>query len=1073
MIDKMRYDLITSHPNRHKNQRSIQSTKTMKFVETIIKRPSLIIVLFAVLTIGGLFSYKLLSYELLPEFSVPTITITTVYPGAAPSEVETEVSKKIEDAVSGLDNLDDVKSNSFENASVLIVQFKPGTDIDLAMQDAQREINKMQSELPDDAQTPSMAKISPSDQPIMQILATSTLPNEVFYQQMEDRFLPQLQQIAGVAEITMVGGEKREIRINVDDDKLNYYGLSLLQVTQAINQANLDFPTGKVKNTKENMTLRLAGKFASLDDIRKLVIATPPNGSPIRVGDVADVKDGLTESESISRYNGRDGIGLFIKKQSDANAVSISELVQEKLAAISKENKKDQVGFAIAYDSSITTLASVEAVTHDLLLAVLLVAVVMLLFLHSFRNAFIVMVSVPASLISAFLFMYVMGYSLNLMTLLALSLVIGILVDDSIVVLENIQRHLEMGKNRWQATLDGMKEIGFAAVAITLVIVVVFVPITFVNSVIADLLRQFSLTVAFATMVSLLASFTLTPWMTSRLAKLETLNTKNPFQAFLLWFERGLTSLTNWYHSSLEWVLTHKLAFTGILIAIFVATGWVMSLGIIGSQFVAQGDQGKFLLTMKIDKSASLQENNLTARRIEDYLRKKQEVETIFANVGGASTGINSTGQGETNRTELTVQLAEAADRPGHKPTEQYMIDVRTELEQRFPAIEFSSAVIGMVNSGAPIEIFLTGDDLDQNLAAAQRLANRIRLTPGANDVNVSIETGNPEVRVDIDREKMAKLGINIATVGGTLQNAFAGNDDSKFRDKGEDYDIRVMLDAFDRKNPDDVKRINFFSPSANRPVRLAEFATVTQSNAPSLLERKNRRSAVTITGNVLGTGSGTLISAIRADLIKNPMPAGVSVSWGGDAKNQDEGFGSLGLAMLVGLMLVYFIMVLLYDSFIYPLVVMFSVPVAVVGALLVLALTSSDIGIFSLLGFLMLIGLVIKNAILIVDFANQQKAQGVPFRAAILHAGEERLRPILMTTIAMVIGMIPIATASGAGAEWKNSLAWVLIGGLSSSMVLTVYLVPMMYYLVDRTQEWFSNRFGKAKAAEPVPQAA
>ncbi len=351
-------------------------------------------------------------------------------------------------------------------------------------------------------------------------------------------------------------------------------------------------------------------------------------------------------------------------------------------------------------------------------------------------------------------------------------------------------------------------------------------------------------------------------------------------------------------------------------------------------------------------------------------------------------------------------------------------------------------------------------------------LSFRIRKTPGANDVNVSIESGNPEVRVETDREKMAKLGLNIATVGGTLQNAFAGNDDSKFRDGGEDYDIRVMLDAFDRKNPDDVKNINFFSPAANRPVRLAEFATVSLSNGPSLLERKNRRSAVTVTANTLGTGSGTLTAAIRADLAKNPLPAGVSVSWGGDAKNQEEGFGSLGLAMLVGIMLAYFIMVLLYDSFIYPLVVMFSVPVALIGALLVLALTSSDVGIFSMLGFLMLIGLVIKNAILIVDFANQQKAQGVPYRQAILHAGQERLRPILMTTLAMVIGMIPIATASGSGAEWKNSLAWVLIGGLSSSMILTIFLVPMVYYLVDRTQEWFAGRFGK-KTTQPVPEAA
>lgn len=1041
----------------------------MKFVETIIKRPSLIIVLFAILTLGGVFSYRQLSYVLLPEFSVGTLTITTIYPGAAPTEVESEVSKKIEDAISGLDNIDFVTTKSFESASLVIVQFKAGTDIDKALEDAQRKVNNMLSDLPTDAKTPSLSKISPSDQPIMQLLATSTLPNDVFYQHVKDDYLPILQQIKGVAEITMVGGEKREIRVNVDDDKLNYYGLSLLQVTQAIGQANVDFPTGKVKNTTENMTLRLAGKFKSLDDVRNLVVATPPNGSPIRVSDVANITDGIGEIESISRYNGVNGIGLFIKKQSDANGVEISRLVQEKLATIEQANTKDKVKFSIAFDSSIFTLASVEAVTHDLYLAIILVGIVMLLFLHSLRNALIVMVSVPASLISAFLFMYVMGYSLNLMTLLALSLVIGILVDDSIVVLENIQRHLEMGKDRWRATIDGVSEIGFAAVAITLVIVMVFVPITFVSSVIADLLRQFSLTVAFATMVSLLVSFTLMPWMTSRLAKLEHLNPKNPFQAFLLWFEGLLTGLTKWYHGSLAWVLNHKIAFSGMLVMIFVATGWVMSLGIVGSEFVAQGDQGKFLLTMKLDKSASLQQNNLTARRVEEFLHKKSAVQTIFSNVGGASTGLNSSGQGETNRSELTVELVPVEERKNHEPTELFMINVRKELAQKFAGVEFSSAIVGMVNSGtAPIEIFLSGDNLDKLLITAKDLSNRLKRTPGANDVNISVDAGNPEVQVIIDREKMAKLGLNIQTVGATLQNAFAGNDDSKFRDGSEDYDIRVMLDAFDRKNPEDVKNINFFSPMAGRSVHLAEFASVNLSTGPSVLERKNRRSSVTVTANTLGIGSGTLAGKIKEDLLKNPLPKDVIMTWGGDEKNQSEGFGSLGIAMLAGLILVYFIMVLLYDSFIYPLVVLLSVPVAVIGALLALSLSGASIGIFAMLGMLMLIGLVVKNAILIVDFINQLKANGVPFRKAILQAGEERLRPILMTTIAMVIGMIPIATATGAGSEWKNSLAWVLIGGLTSSMLLTVYLVPMGYYLVDRVAEKWANFTLKTTTEKP-----
>ncbi len=1040
----------------------------MKFFETIINRPSMIIVLFSILTLGGLLSYRMLSYELMPEFSVPVVTVTTLYPGAAPSEVETEVSKRIEDAVSSLDNIDNITSKSLESASIVVIEFKAGVDVDMMLDETQRKVNKMVSDLPDDAEAPTLTKISPSDQPIMQLLTTSKLPSGVFYQKVEDQYLPVLQQIPGIAEIIMVGGEKREIKVEVDGNKLDYYGLSLLQVTQAINQANMDFPTGKVKNTSENMTLRLAGKFNSTEEIRNLVILTSASGSPVRVGDVANITDGLQEVESISRYNGKNGIGLFVKKQTSANAVEISRKIQEITAQLEKEHADEELNFTIAYDSSIFTLQSVDAVTHDLLLAIVMVGVVMLLFLHSFRNAFIVMISVPASLVSALLFMYVMGYSLNLMTLLGLSLVIGILVDDSIVVLENIQRHLEMGKDRWQATLDGVSEIGFAVVAITLVIVVVFIPITMVNSIIADLLRQFSLTVAFSTLVSLLASFLLTPWLTSRIAKLEHLDPKNPFQAFLLWFEGQLTRLINWYRGALGWVLSHKLIFSGMIVALFVATGWVMSLGIVGSEFVSQGDQGKFLLTIKLDKNASLQENNLRTLDIENYLMNKPEVKNIFANVGGASTGMASTGQGQVNRSELTIELEDADQRPGHIATEQYMINTKKDLQEKFAGIEFNASVIGMASGGSsPIEILISGDDLDVIMDEAEKLADRLRITPGANDINVSVEAGNPEVQVNIDREKMSKLGLNITTVGATLQNAFAGNDDSKYRENGEEYDIRIQMDAFDRKNPDDVKNITFVSPAAQRIVRLSEFADVSLAEGPSMLERKNRRTNVTVTGNVLGVGSGTVTDKINKDLELNPLSDKVTFAWGGNAKSQAEGFGSLGLAMLIAIVLVYFIMVLLYDNFVYPLVVMFSVPVAVIGSLLALALSASNFSIFAMLGMLMLIGLVIKNAILIVDFANQLKAEGLHYREAIIKAGGERLRPILMTTIAMIIGMIPIAMSKGAGSEWKNSLGWVLIGGLTSSMILTVFLVPMMNYIVDAVAERFGKKKKKQKTEE------
>ncbi len=1032
----------------------------MNFIKAILNRPSVIIVLFAILTLGGLISYRLLSYELMPDFAVPVVTVTTIYPGAAPGEVENEVTRRIEDAVSGLDNLDDLISKSLESASVVIIQFKSGTDIDRALDEAQREINKILGDLPDDAKSPSLSKYSPSDQPIIQLVATSNMPGGVFYKEVEDKLLPKLQQVKGVAEITMVGGEEREIRVDVNNQKLNYYGLSPLQVSAAIAQGNMDFPTGSVKSNTENMTLRLAGKFTDMEQIEEVAVAVGANGSIVRVKDVATVTDGLADASSISRYNGVNGIGLFVKKQPDGNAVAISQELQKKIAEIEETYQAQHVRFTIAYDSSDFTLAAVDAVVHDLLLAVLMVAVIMLLFLHSFRNAFIVMISVPASLVSALLFMYVMGYSLNLMTLLGLSLVIGILVDDSIVVLENVQRHMEMGKDRWQATIDGVSEIGFAVVAITLVIVVVFVPITMVNSIIADLLRQFSLTVAFSTLVSLLASFLLTPWLTSRIGKLEHLNPRNPFQAFLIWFEKQLTGLTNWYTGAVTWVLGHKLIFSGVVIGMFAATMWVMGLGIVGQEFVSQGDQGKFMLSLKYDKGISLDKNNLRSLEIEQDLLARSEVKGIIANVGGASTGMSSTGQGEVNRTELTVELQELRERPDQLTTEQYMIRTRDYVMATYPGIEVTTTIVSSAGGGsAPIEFLITGDNLQTILATANSMADSLRKMPGSNDVKVSVEDGNPEVQVRIDREKMAQLGLNIQTVGATLQNAFSGNDDSKFREDGLEYDIRVMLDAFDRKNPEDVKAITFVSPIAGRAVRLEEFADVSLGQGPSLLERKDRRTSVTVTSNVLGVSSGALMTQLNTLTANYDFPEGVEFTWGGMAKSQTDGFASLGLAMLIALMLVYFIMVLLYDNFVYPFVVLFSVPVAVIGSLLALALSASNFSIFAMLGMIMLIGLVIKNAILIVDFANQLKARGMHYKEAIITAGQDRLRPILMTTIAMVIGMTPIAVASGAGSEWKNSLGWVLIGGLISSMLLTVFVVPMMNYIVDRIAEKLSKK--------------
>jgi len=1033
----------------------------MTLTELSIKRPSFIIVIFTILIGGGLISYNQLSYELLPDFSPPLLTVTTTYPGASPATVETQVSKPLEDALSGLENINEVTAFSLDNASLMLLEFKASADIDKSLEDAQRKINNVLNNLPEGAQTPVVAKIEPNASPVLQVSAVASHMDErSLMELMDDQILPQIKQTKGVAEVQVIGGERRSFRINVDKDKLKRYGLTLTNVNQAIASSNVEFPTGKVKGEGEQMTVRLAGKYAKISDIENLILFSKGISS-VKLKDVAEVLDATEDHLAVSRLNGVNGIGLRIKKQSDANAVDMSVATKERFKVLEDKYKKEGLKFTVATDTSRPTVESVNAVIHDLELAVLLVAAVMLLFLHSIRNAFIVLVSIPASLIATFIVMYLLGYTLNLMTLLAMSLVIGILVDDSIVVLENIYRHLQMGKKRRQAALDGRNEIGFTALAITLVDVVVFSPVVFIEGTISDILHQFSIVVVVSTLMSLFVCFTLTPWLASRFAKEVTLNPKNPFQAFLLWFERRVTIFTNQYVNLVAWSLKHKLIMAGVIIGLFVASFATMGLGIVGQEFVAQGDQGKFMVKLKYDKSTTFEENNAITLEIEQFLiAQKDVIETVFANVGGPSSGMGATSFGSENRSEITVKM-----KPGMQkrfPTIKYMDEISKRIKSKHAGVEVKALNMGMVESEeAPIEMFLSSDDNELLIREARRLKTQLLKIKGAKDPAISTDDVTPEVRIELDREKMGQLGLPIAVVGMQLQNALTGNDDSQFDEKGHEYDIRVMVDAFDRKNVEDIKNMTF-NTSDGKQVQLGEFAEVSVENGFGTLERKNRIPNTTLRCWVLGTAAGNVSAEIDKYLEKNPLDKNVRLTWGGEIKRQKESMGALGMAMGIGLILVYLIMVVLYDNFVYPFVVLFSILVSLIGAILALALSSSNMGIFTMLGMLMLLGLVAKNAILIVDFTNHLKKKGMSTYNALLESVQERMRPILMTTIAMVVGMIPIATATGSGAEWKNGLAWILIGGLTSSMFLTIIVVPMMYYTVDRIQDKFRARTKK-----------
>jgi HAE1 family hydrophobic/amphiphilic exporter-1 len=636
------------------------------------------------------------------------------------------------------------------------------------------------------------------------------------------------------------------------------------------------------------------------------------------------------------------------------------------------------------------------------------------------------------------------------MTLLGLSLVVGILVDDSIVVLENIYRHLEMGDDQRTAAVKGRNEIGFAALSITMVDVVVFVPLTLVSGIVGNIMREFALVVVFSTLMSLFVSFTVTPLLASRFTKLEYYTRGTLLGRFALWFESFYAKVTQHYLGILRWGLNNRGKVQVLALVAFFASLALVPLGFIGSEFIAVADRGEFTVTLELPPGSTLENTNYVTQQAERIIGNTPEVKKMFVNVGVSTEGL--LGQTSNNNAELNVTLVPKDER--RRSTDEVGSAIKTQIAQ-IPGVKVRVNPIGIFGTAnqTPIQLVVSGTDYAETRKAAAVVADLTRRIPGTADVRLSSEEGKPETRIELDRQKLASFGISVADVGATLRVAFSGDDNSKFRDGGNEYDIRVLLDEFDRSKPADVGSITLMGRTG-KLVQLKQVANIYQSTGPTKLERMDRNPSVTVYSQAVGRPSGSIGADIKAVLARTQLPPGTTITYQGDLKNQAEGFGSLGLALLAAIIFVYMIMVALYDSYIYPFVVLFSIPVAMIGALLALALTMKSLSIFSILGIIMLVGLVGKNAILLVDRTNQMRLEGMPVIEAILEAAETRLRPILMTTVAMVFGMSPIALSTSSGAEWKSGLAWALIGGLVSSLLLTLVLVPVVYVKVDGWRE-------------------
>lgn len=1026
-----------------------------KLTELAIKRPLFITVIFVVLILFGFLSYTSLNYNLLPKFDAPVVSIITTYRGASAEEIENTVTKEIEDAISSLEGIDKINSSSMEGASMVIVQLVNGIDVDKAQNDAQRKVNQIMALLPPEVDDPIVNKFSTDDIPVLRMGVTAQIDNKALYDLLDLQIKPQLSNIPGVGQVDIIGGNERQLRVNVDKGRLESYGLSIAQVVNYVGAASLSTPAGKVESSASEFTIKFDAKVGNAEQLRNMVIMRTAEGSNVYLRDVAEVVEGQEDITTLNRINGLPSIGLQILKQTDANAVEVSKLVKERLDELTVDYSEYGLEFAIASDQSVYTLQSANEVMFDLVLAVIIVSLVMLMFLHSIRSSLFVLVALPASIIPTFIAMYLFGMSLNLMTLMALSLVVGILVDDSIVILENIMRHMEMGKNKRQATVDGRSEIGFTAMSITLVDVVVFLPMAMVGGMIGNILREFALVVVFSTLMSLLVCFTLTPLLASRWGRVVHLSKKTLWGRISLWFERQIDNMRNAYSAALRWSLGHKRWVFGGVILMFIATGYILGNGYIGGAFISQGDQGEMVVKLELDPTVSVYQTNLVTKEVEKMILEEEGVVSVFSNIGYSSTGMGVVST--SNFSEISVKLVDKKERLFS--ADEFGNKIQDKIS-RIPGVKVTIGQADITgNSGqAPIMVILKGNNRENIRAAADQVKSIIENTPGTLYTEFSTKNPRPQIEVELDREKMAVFGLNAAEVGMAIGSNFRGSDQAKYKYEGNEYDIMIQSDDFDKSDINDVRQLTFSNPQG-QTFELAQFARVTEAMGESVLERMNRLPSITVQANVQGRSVGTVGAEIQAELEKLEMPQGVSWSFGGEMENQTEAFTNLLLALGIGILLVYLIMVALYENAIYPFVVMFSLPLATIGAFLALALTMNELTVFSMIGLIMLMGLVAKNGILLVDFTNQRKAEGAGLVEALIDAGRERFRPIMMTTIAMIAGMLPIALASGSGAEVKNGMAWVIIGGLTSSLILTLLVVPCVYYLVDAVLNRFRGR--------------
>ena len=1027
----------------------------MKIYESAVRKPISTVLLFVGVIVFGLFSLMNLAVDQYPEIEIPQISVITMYPGANAADIETNITRVLEDNLNTVNNLKKLTSKSQDNVSMITVEFEYGSDLNEGANEIRDVVSRVQSMLPDDVDYPTIFKFSTSMIPVMMLAVTADESYPALNKILDDKLVNVLNRVDGVGAVSVVGAPEREIQVNVDPSKLDAYGLSVEQLGQIIASENVNIPSGTIDIGNNTFNIKSDGEFKLSDELRKVVVSNL-GGRTVMLTDVAEIRDTLEKATMDERMNGKRGVRVIFQKQSGSNTVDIVHEIQSRLPDIQRSLPKD-VKMELIYEASQEITDAIGSLSETIMYAFIFVVLVVMIFLGRWRATFIICMTIPVSLICSFIYLFATGSTLNIISLSSLSIAIGMVVDDAIVVLENITTHIERGSNPKEAAIYATNEVWLSVIATTLVVVAVFLPLTMVPGMAGILFRELGWIVTIVVCVSTTAAISLTPMMSAYLLKID--GGVHDYKGIGIVYkpiDRALAWLDNAYAKALHWVVGHRRITFGAMMLLFIA-----SLGLISqvpTEFFPPSDNSRISATVKLEQNLSMEYTARVARRIDSVIYAKYPEVVIVSASAGANSSDNAFAAMQTTGSHIinyNMRLTDVEER------ERSIYDISDLLRQeldRIPEVRQYTITPGGMSGGmsgsATANIKVFGYDMDQTNAIANDLKEKLAALQGTRDVQLSRDDLRPEYNVVFDRDRLSYYGMNSATAAMAVRNRIDGLTASKYREDGDEYDIVVRYAEPFRTRVEDVENITLYNMQG-RPVKLKEVGKVQEEYAAPEIQRENRQRVITVQSTLgAGVALGDVVAEIQQLIADDPLPDGVDLEIGGTVEDQGDAFRDLLTLFALIVILVYIVMATQFESLKFPFIIMFTIPFAFTGVFVALWMTSTPLSLIALIGAIMLVGIVTKNGIVMVDYMNLLIERGSGVFEAVIAGGKSRLRPVLMTSFTTVLGMLPLAIGTGAGSETWQPMGIAVIGGLTFSTILTLFIVPVLYsIMVNRAQ--------------------